>query len=711
MEYLKKLNKNQKEAVISEEKYLRIVAGAGSGKTRVLTSRIIHLIKEGVRPYNILAITFTNKAANEMRERVLNTLENLDSKPYIFTFHSFCARFLREESKLINYNSDFNIIDDEDKQRLLKEIVKEKNFHKDYLEVKTLSNYISYRKTYYYNRKFTISSGFSEELEKDKNDVFEIYERRLKRMNSVDFDDLLLKVYKILVQHKETLTKWQNRYRHILVDEFQDTNDLQFELVKLLVGEQNHLFVVGDPDQTIYTWRGANIKIIADLEKTYEGTKTIVLDRNYRSTKPILDVANKLIKNNQNRVHKDLISDKEGDDVFYRSFETQFHEASYVVGTIKGIVSEGEYQYKDFAILYRANYLSREVEKALIKENVKYKIFGGVGFYNRKEIKDAIAYLKLLVNKSDDLSLLRIINEPRRGVGEATLNKFISKSNKEEMSLFKAISNNLDYISRIAARNQIAKFIQIINEYTDHVDKLSPGELLDNLLRETKYYEKLEQDEEHERIDNLKELINDLVYFENNNEDPKLTNFLQEITLYSSQDEIEDGNYVSLMTVHTAKGLEYPFVFVVGLCDGIFPSYRSLKESEDGEEEERRLAYVAFTRAKERLFLSSNRGFSYVSAEGRNKPSRFIKEVIDLEVAKPRKIIRDERPKRTFKSISPINKANNIKWSNGDQVNHANFGFGVIIEIINDTYIKVAFKDSGVGIKTLLSNHGSITKV
>jgi len=715
MNYLQTLNERQLQAVTSNEKYIRVVAGAGSGKTKVLTSRISYLVENGVEPNKILAITFTNKASKEMKERVLKNIDDLLGSPFISTFHSFCVRFLREEINSIGYPKDFNIIDEEDKVKLVKEILKDKNIDKNYLNHKTIINYISYYKTYYYKGNY-VTSIFNEAKEKDKKGIYEEYTRRLESMQCLDFDDLLLKTYQILMSGEKIREKWQRRFSYILVDEFQDTNDIQFDLVKLLVGTTNNLFVVGDPDQTIYTWRGANLNIIMEFNESFPGAVTIVLDTNYRSSKKILECANVLIKNNKNRLSKDLIAfHEEGDKVAYNNSSDSFSEAELVANTILEEKKKYNLSYSEFAVLYRANYLSRDIENALNRHGIPYRIYGGVKFYERKEIKDSLAYLRVLVNKNDNLSLTRIINEPKRGVGDTLLEKYREIANENNDSMYNTIKNNLDECRRSEARSNLVDFFETIEKYTEQINSGVEIEVvLDGILKDTGYYQMIEDNEEGERKENIKELMNNITYFELNSEDPSLSSFLQEITLFSSQDEVETGEYVSLMTIHTAKGLEFKSVFIVGLCEGVFPSSKSIEESDDNLEEERRLAYVAFTRAMERLHLSSNYGLNFV-VHSNNTPSRFIREIkecLDINVANRYKDVRNTGIiNKTIPSIKKeIKPLNNIDWRVGDKLNHAVYGDGIVLKVDGDL-INIAFKNPTYGVKTLLGKHGSLSKI
>ena len=720
------LNEKQYKAVTSANKYIRVIAGAGSGKTRVLTNRICYLIESGVSARNILAITFTNKASNEMKQRVVDALGGAIKAPLIATFHSFCVRFLKEEIECIGYPKDFNIIDEEDKTKLVKEILKDLNIDKNYIDHKEMINYISYLKTNFYNTNFITNHVFDRERQESKNRVFKNYQNRLEKMKCLDFDDLLVKTYQILVKYEDIKIKWQNRYKHVLVDEFQDTNDIQFDLIKLIVGKENSLFVVGDPDQTIYTWRGANLKIIMDFESLYPNAITIVLDENYRSKQKILNLSNALIKNNRQRVSKNLITNNgEGEDVSYYHLDSSLSEANKVVSLIIKDREKYDYDYKDIAVLYRSNYLSREIENALVRNGVPYKIYGGVKFYERKEIKDCLAYLRILVNKEDDLSLQRIINEPKRGLGDTTLEKFKTIASTYNISLYRAIKDHLDVINRNEVRLHIGEFIDMIEEYSSKNLNSDLVNLLDDLLMDSGYYQMLTQLDEEERKENIKELMNNMTYYENNSSDVSLSGFLQEIALFTSQDEMDDTDHVSLMTIHTAKGLEYKCVFVVGLCEGVFPSEKSLMEDSDNIEEERRLAYVAFTRAKEILHLSSNYGINFV-VHSSNTPSRFIKEIkgyykdcnVVLTSYNERAYPRYSNNYQTRNNYTTVaNKpvintpvSNDVNWKVGDKLEHVSYGFGIVLSVKGEL-IEVAFKDNKAGVKTMLGKHGSLKKI
>lgn len=712
--YLKGLNDKQYEAVTSTSKYIRLIAGAGSGKTKVLTSRIAYLIDQiGVPGTRILAITFTNKAAKEMKERVEGILGI--RPPYISTFHSFCVRVLREEINVIGYPTTFTILDDDDQKSIVKDIVKKFNDEGTHIEIepKTLINYISNNKNANISpsQAMDLANGFQGEVKKAK--VYEAYEKRLKELFALDFDDLLLKTVRIFLGSESIRNKWVSRFDHILVDEFQDTNDIQYMLVKMLTADKNSLFVVGDPDQTIYTWRGANVGIIMSFDRDFRPCQTIILDKNYRSTQKILDASNRLIIHNSNRVHKDLVCDNgAGNDVVLRSFQSQVEEAGWVVEGLKDLHKLGE-NYRSMAILYRANFLSRQLEVTLIRHGIPYKIYGGLKFFERKEIKDSLAYLRLVVNHNDDLALLRIINSPKRGIGDTTLSRIKDAASDNHMSLYDYLKNNRELIK--VSKDKVNSLLDtLFRSIEEAKNDDSYSLLLNNLLEKVDYYNGLEDDNKEERIENIRELMNDLMEYQNNNEDASLEQYLQEITLFSGQDEIEEGDFVSLMTVHTAKGLEYDNVFIYGFVEGTFPSNRSIEESEDGIEEERRIAYVAITRAKKRLYVSYNSEYSFTSKTF-GQPSRFIKEMdIMPKIYRPAYGGGKETPKPTVNKLGGAKvfgaATNRTTWSVGDKVMHEKYGEGTIIGIEDGIELTIVFKNVDYGTRVLLGNHKSLSR-
>lgn len=730
MDYRTLLNEQQYKAVSTDSQYVRVVAGAGSGKTRTLTYRISYLIGEkGFRPSSILAITFTNKAASEMKQRAISLVPQAKTTLSISTFHSFCARFLRQEIDLLGFSNDFQIIDDEDQLQMIKDIAVANGFKKKDPIVKYALNFISHQKCIgNYPEDVSLNSHC---LEEDKTSLkfYSIYEDQKDLMGKLDFDDLLLKTIQVLSSSKSTRDKWRNKYSNILIDEFQDTNDIQFKLVKLLMGEHTNLYVVGDPDQTIYTWRGANQNIILQFESTFRNAETIILNENYRSTQNILNAANKLISFNKKRVPKDLFtSNIKGDKVEFVSSISREAEARNVAHKIE-IYSrlDPNFSYKDVAILYRAAYLTLPIEKEFMQRRLPYVIYGGIKFFQRKEIKDILAYFNLIYNKKDDLSFKRIINVPKRDIGEKTISVLEAEKQQAGLSFFEYIERIKEFDTELRTKNILA-LTNLINAIKDVKNKLNDNleaypSVLQKFIEDIGYYDYLKNDEDGEdRIDNVQTLFDDILTYVKNNPDSTFQSYLENAMLQTSQDEIKDGDFISLMTVHVAKGLEFKYVFVIGLNQGVFPSDRTTIESgEDGLEEERRLCYVAFTRAKQKLHVSCNRSYSYVlGCEGIQ--SQFVKES---------GISTQERPyvnsnqsifnnfsstikpasKQTSKqeAVTKSQQTNGITdWKVGDLVNHEKFGKGVVIEVVDQTIVKINFDKEGV--KSILSSHRMLTR-
>ena len=730
MDYRTLLNEQQYKAVSTDSQYVRVVAGAGSGKTRTLTYRISYLIGEkGFRPSSILAITFTNKAASEMKQRAISLVPQAKTTLSISTFHSFCARFLRQEIDLLGFSNDFQIIDDEDQLQMIKDIAVANGFKKKDPIVKYALNFISHQKCIgNYPEDVSLNSHC---LEEDKTSLkfYSIYEDQKDLMGKLDFDDLLLKTIQVLSSSKSTRDKWRSKYSNILIDEFQDTNDIQFKLVKLLMGENTNLYVVGDPDQTIYTWRGANQNIILQFESTFRNAETIILNENYRSTQNILNAANKLISFNKKRVPKDLFtSNIKGDKVEFVSSISREAEARNVAHKIE-IYSrlDPNFSYKDVAILYRAAYLTLPIEKEFMQRRLPYVIYGGIKFFQRKEIKDILAYFNLIYNKKDDLSFKRIINVPKRDIGEKTISVLEAEKQQAGLSFFEYIERIKEFDTELRTKNILA-LTNLINAIKDVKNKLNDNleaypSVLQKFIEDIGYYEYLKNDEDGEdRIDNVQTLFDDILTYVKNNPDSTFQSYLENAMLQTSQDEIKDGDFISLMTVHVAKGLEFKYVFVIGLNQGVFPSDRTTIESgEDGLEEERRLCYVAFTRAKQKLHVSCNRSYSYVlGCEGIQ--SQFVKES---------GISTQERPyvnsnqsifnnfsstikpasKQTSKqeAVTKSQQTNGITdWKVGDLVNHEKFGKGVVIEVVDQTIVKINFDKEGV--KSILSSHRMLTR-
>ena len=743
MNYAKELNERQYEAVTSTSQYLRIVAGAGSGKTRVLTYRIAYLLSElNVAPWSILAITFTNKVAQEMRSRVFKMIDYEDKDLTIKTFHSFAAMFLRREIQVIGFPQSFTILDEEDQTKLIKDIAAEMGYKRgDKIVGKTLS-YIGTNKLHEkYPEDITITKPRFED-ERTCLEMYTRYEEEKNRTLSLDFDDLLLKTNFILENYPDIRAKWQHKFSHILIDEFQDTNNVEYKLVKLLIKPETCLYVVGDPDQTIYTWRGANQDIILHLEDNFPFMETIILDRNYRSTQNILDSANKLIAFNKLRVKKDLYTTANpGEKVVVHGSSFAKSEADYVAKEIKRLVELGKYSYSDIVVLYRSSYVTMEFEAAFTKYQIPYIIYGGLKFYQRREIKDVLAYFHLIINTKDDISFERIINVPRRGIGDTTINLIKEEARSAGLSMYEymlAVDENESNIPKKAI-NALQRMIRVIADTRDKISKNEEvfSKTLETMIWDFGYLDYLmKEDDGDERVDNVKALFSDVRHYLQSNPDSTFDEYLQNISLLSAQDEIVDGDKVTLMTVHTAKGLEYPVVFVVRFNQGVFPNNRALTEGGYlALEEERRLAYVAMTRAMQRLYLTFSSDYSYVIG-GSLTPSQFISESGNLIIREsnfslggaPRVGNRFEnRPSFSDgnhidfennepKPQGPIRqnfeeKTNGLSekdWKVGDIVIHKTLGRGKVLELEGDDIIKVNFDNHGV--KSIMCNHPFVSK-
>ena len=735
MNYKNDLNENQYNAVTTEAQHVRIIAGAGSGKTRVLTYRISYLISElGVEPWKILAITFTNKVANEMKNRVLKMIPEVSKDLTIRTFHSFAAFFLRHEISVLGFPASFSILDEEDQTKIVKDIAAEMGFKRGDKIVNSTLGYIGKQKLLekYPDDIKIVKPAFEDE--KTCLEIYTRYEEEKFKTLSLDFDDLLLLTNRILQEYPDIRSKWQDKIEHILVDEFQDTNDIEYKMIKLLKKPTTSLYVVGDPDQTIYTWRGANQNIILDLNKRYVDMITVVLDRNYRSTQAILNSANKLIANNKLRVTKNLYTKENmGDAVNVHSSISDRLEADYVAREITKLYKFGGHKYSEIALLYRSNYITRDFEAALTRYQIPYKIYGGTKFYQRREIKDVLSYFHLIVNVKDDISFLRIINVPKRGVGDtseqlikeeaANVNKslyeYIRDVNPDDSNVSKKIINSLKtMVANIEiAREDIKKDEEVFSK------------ILEDMIWSLGYQDYLlKEDDGDERIENVRALFEDIRHFLKNNPESTFDEYLQNIALLSAQDEVVEGDYVTLMTVHTAKGLEYPIVFVIRLNQGVFPNGRALREGGYlAMEEERRLAYVAMTRAKTMLYLTLCGGFDYVN-QGNYSPSQFLKESgNEVLVTKENNIFRSNRiPSQTrdetfddgehltFENepttrLDLDDPKNDVaEWHVGDIVIHKTLGRGVVISLEGDDIIKVNFEEHGI--KSILGTHPSVSK-
>ncbi len=716
MDYKNGLNEKQYEAVTTTSQYCRVIAGAGSGKTRVLTYRIAYLIDEKhYSPRSILAITFTNKAANEMKGRVAKILGDDGRLVQLTTFHSFCAQFLRREIERVGVTSNFTILDDDDQKSIIKSILKEEGYQAKDPIGKELPSYIGAKKN---KGQYPddIPVGNMNANERSLLQLYRRYEEKLSQSSALDFDDLLLVALSILEDYPEVRSKWRKYFTNILVDEFQDTNDIQYRIIRNLLGAESNLFVVGDPDQTIYTWRGANQNIIIDLEHEFK-VHTVTLEENYRSTKEILTLANNLIANNSNRMPKELYTkNPSGDKVVCKCFNSQYDEAQYVTKEIKRLVNEKDYIYKNIVILYRANYLTLPYEKSLMHEKIAYRIYGGQKFYQRREVKDLLAYLRLTININDDISLERIFNVPRRGIGDGTIEKLKALTIEHKLSFADFIKSDFADNCTIQKKQieNMRDLIGIIEKYSQQIaDKVFMGDVVNDLISELDYYAYLKTADENgeERIENVKVLISDIIENLRPDKETTLDEYLQNISLMSSQDYVQEENVITLMTIHTAKGLEYPAVFLVSMNEGVFPNPRSVMESIEGLEEERRLCYVAYTRAMERLYITShfNNFRGAYSMESPFIAESGIKGDRPKIVPVPTIFQPTEARKPSVSMISkPTLKGNTIVWKKGDSLKHESFGEGIILNV-EGVIIEVLFKDGTV--KKLLGTHPRITSL
>ena len=692
------LNDKQKEAVNHGDGPCLVLAGAGSGKTRVLTQRIIRLIDDGVSPYNILAITFTNKAAKEMRSRIENEMGSVADSIFIGTFHSFGLRVLRENYKDIGYTSNITILDTDDVKALIKRILKDNGYDIQSYDIKYIMNRISSAK----NDGITpteFSKLFLREDDKVISFVYEKYLKILKENNSVDFDDLLLKPVELFKKNKDVLSKYQERFKYILVDEYQDTNGIQYELCKLLSKRYNNIFVVGDASQSIYSWRNADYKNILNFERDYENATVILLEENYRSTNNILKAANSVIKNNTEGKALNLWTDVgDGEKVDYIRVEDEIKETEFVINKIKDLVSLG-YNYSDFAVLYRTNAQSRILEENFVRENIPYNIIGSYYFYARKEIKDLIAYLNLVYNKNDSVSLERVINTPKRGIGTKTIDGIRQKALMNNVSMFDAIEEGKE----LAFKN-------LILELQEDVKNLGLSDFIEDVLVKTGIREEYEKDsslESESRIESLNEFKSIALNFEDNGI-YDLETFLENILLVSDAGQYkEDKDSVNLMTLHSAKGLEFKVVFIVGMEEGIFPHMRSF-ESLSELEEERRLCYVGITRAKIKLYLLGCLRRTLYGSTTSSMESRFIKE-IDPSVLNEINKTSSKKIERKVNLNEMYNTDESVEIKQGDNVKHTIFGEGVVTKV-NGDLATIAFK-YGIGVKTIAINHKYLSKI
>ena len=701
------LNENQKAAVTDESKHIRIIAGAGSGKTRVLTMRIAYLIEQkGVKPYHILAITFTNKAAREMKTRINDMLGDNGTGCHISTIHSLCMRILAEDITALNYPKNFTVIDADDQRQILKEAYKEIGIDKKEYPYGGMLDYIANNKYMNDDPAKAMEFAYGEPKIVNRAKVYEYYDKRLHQLYALDFDDLILFTTRLFELFPAILEKWSSKFHYIHVDEFQDVDREQYKLIKLLSTVHDNVYVVGDPDQTIFTWRGADVNIIVHFDRDFENTKTIILNQNYRSTNNILSGANSLIKNNKARLDKELFSKNgDGSKIIHKTCMSETGEANYVISQIMKLHGDG-YNYKDMAVLYRANYLSREVEKVLIENRINYVIYGGLRFYERMEVKDILSYLRM-ITRADDLAFVRIINTPRRAIGPKTIDAIQAMAMEKGISMYEVIKQGL-YPKN---KETFDRFVRMVEKWREDMKNGDLELLLQEVLDDSGYRTMLEKDGETERLENIKSLLDDIKQYSQDYPDSSLDEYLQMIALYTDRASEETGDAVNLCTIHSAKGLEFDVVFVIGLSEGIFPSERTMAEGQKGLEEERRLAYVAYTRAKKLLYLTESNSFSYV-IQSAKLPSRFIKEIDQdfIDNVDERKdsfrssvfdediVIHDQKKEKPKDSI----------YRNGDSVIHKIYGEGVVIG--NDGgVLQIAFSHP-YGIKKILAGHPSIRK-
>lgn len=739
------LNEQQKLGVFTTEGPVLILAGAGSGKTRVLTHRVAYLIEEkGVAPYHIMAITFTNKAAGEMRERIDSMIGMGSESIWVSTFHSSCVRILRRFADRLGYANSFTIYDTDDSKTLMKDICKRLEIDTKIYKEKTFLNVISSAKNELISPEEFAQNAAGDFNKTRQAQVYREYQARLKANNAMDFDDLIMKTVELLKFDTEVRNFYQEKFHYIMVDEYQDTNTAQFELVRLLASGRENLCVVGDDDQSIYKFRGANIYNILNFEKHYPNATVIKLEQNYRSTANILNAANGVIANNQGRKEKRLWTEAgDGEKIYFQQFESAYEEADFIARDIAARVRRGEYQYGDCAILYRTNGQSRMLEEKLIMSGIPYKIVGGVNFYARREVKDLLSYMKVVDNAQDDLAVQRIINVPKRGIGATSIGKASDYAYHMGLNLFEALEKADEIPTLGRAAGKIAPFVELIHHFRSVCANEGVAALLQEIIDETGYVEELKlegTDEAKARIENIDELITKVVSYEQEAEEPSLSGFLEEVALVADIDSLaDDGSYVVLMTLHSAKGLEFPNVYLSGMEDGLFPSYMSITadNSEEEIEEERRLCYVGITRAKQHLSITGARMRMMRGETQFHGISRFVKEIPQELIQgntwepKPREEFLGERlisnrqkmqkmkktplAAQTYQAVKDFGtkiQKNSLDYGEGDRVKHIKFGEGTVVQI-NDggRDFEVTVEFDGVGRKKMFASFAKLQKV
>lgn len=729
---LDRLNERQREAVLHKDGPLLVLAGAGSGKTSVLTTSIAYKIKEeSVDPRNILAITFTNKAANEMKDRVGVLLDMDISYLWIGTFHSICARILRMNIDKIGYSKNFTIYDSQDQRTLIRDIIKDLGY-KDEINPRLAQSIISNAKNKSIDPEEFLKLNFYMQNADEIAEIYKRYEKKKFEYNALDFDDLIEKVLELFAKDKETLRYYQDKFDYVFVDEFQDTNNSQYELIRFIAGDNSNIVAVGDADQSIYSFRGADIRNILNFEKDFSNTKIIKLEQNYRSTSKILNTANELISNNLERKEKNLWTENnDGSDVVYKETSVESEESKFIIDTIKQLLADG-YKESDIVVLYRTNAQSRPFEEGFLKNLIDYKVVGGLKFYDRKEIKDIIAYLNILVNSKDDVSLKRIINEPKRGIGEKSIEQLETIALSHGISMLDLITDpNFSLLLTDRLKTLANKFFEPLKDIFVNVDNYQIVDLINELLDKTGYLRNLEKShlvEDRARIDNINEFISSAADYQEANPEDTLRDYLENLSLLSEIDKTENSNEsVSLMTMHQAKGLEFPVVFIVGLDEGLFPSKRSLDEG--NLEEERRLFYVGITRAEEKLYMTSSQVRRNYGKVSYYKPSRFIDEIKNLihkeenkeyinynSRAYEKSMNEDYMREKARQSVLDLKKKSFKKddstYKVGDSVEHSKWGRGLVVQVKESpdgNELVIAFDKKGL--KKLNQDYAPIKKV
>ncbi|NLJ78275.1 MAG: DNA helicase PcrA [Tissierellia bacterium] len=728
MDYIKGLNDRQREAVLHDEGPLLVLAGAGSGKTRVLTHRIAYLIEErGIFPGNILAITFTNKAADEMKERAIGLLSGNLDRIWMGTFHSICVRILRQHIDRIGFERAFSIYDRNDQIALMRECIEELGLNEDRYKDRLVLNMVGRIKDSMASPDDYIDERYMDPVRENMRGLYRLYEKKLKHNNALDFDDLIKRTVELFRADSDILEYYQRKFEYIFVDEFQDTNGAQYQLIRLLASGHRNLCVVGDDDQSIFGWRGADITNILSLKEDFHEAKTIKLEQNYRSTQNILDVANSIIKNNNGRMEKRLWTDRDrGKQVVVENVSDQDDEARTVLNRIWEHSKDGHYKLSDFAILYRTNAQSRVFEEAFMRNDIPYRLVGGLKFYDRKEIKDIIAYLRVIQNPVDDISLRRIINVPRRGIGRVTMGRVEEYARGIDSNIYDALMDveNIPGLSA-RARNSLRSFVDMMNGFMERQKAIGIGEFIEEVIEKVGYIGELEDkgdEEAQSRLNNIEEFLSVAVEFETYNPDGSLEDFLAGISLLSDVDKTEDrDDAVTLLTVHSAKGLEFPVVFMVGMEEGLFPIIRD-SESDSDIEEERRLCYVAITRAEELLYISHARVRTIYGRMNYSKPSRFIYELPEDLIDVKGELNRDFHRGFNDMAINPNERLIRVRdytrrpmapsgrvavdqdqIKEGTKVKHAKWGFGIVAQLKDrddDREATIIFDD--VGLKRLL---------